>query len=140
MSEKQIFRKEAIQHVSNPDELDDYLHVTNTKVWVILAVVIVLLVGLFAWSTVGTLETTLDVTATVKNGVITVFPVGRSTAQMEAGMVLRVDGQETKIEKTGRSESGQVIGAAHIQLEDGSYTGTIVVESTRPIDFLLESR
>jgi hypothetical protein len=59
---------------------------------------------------------------------------------MEAGMVLRVDGQETKIEKTGRSESGQVIGAAHIQLEDGSYTGTIVVESTRPIDFLLESR
>jgi hypothetical protein len=52
MSEKQIFRKEAIQHVSNPDELDDYLHVTNTRVWVILAVVIVLLVGLFAWSTV----------------------------------------------------------------------------------------
>ena len=140
MSEKQIFRKEAIQHVSNPDELDDYLHVTNTKVWVILAVVIVLLAGLFAWSTVGTLETTLDVTATVKDGEIIVFPVGRSTAQMAEGMILRVDGQEVKIEKTGRSESGQVIGAAHIQLEDGSYTGTIVVESTRPIDFLLESR
>ena len=140
MSEKQIFRKEAIQHVSNPDELDDYLHVTNTRVWVILAVVIVLLVGLFAWSTVGTLETTLEVNAQVKNGEVIVYPVGRSTAQMAEGMILRVDGQETQIEKVGRSESGMLIGAAHISLEDGSYTGTIVVESTKPIDFLLESR
>jgi len=140
MSEKQIFRKEAIKSISTPDELDDYLHVTNTSVWMVLGVVIVLLLGLFAWATVGELETTVEVSAQVEQGKAFVYAVGRSTAEMKEGMLLRVDGQETQIEQVGRSESGWPIGTAHISLEDGSYSGVIVIESTKPIDFLLESR
>ena len=140
MSEKQVFRKEAIESVSNPDQLDDYLHVTNPSVWVILSVVIVLLIGVFAWATVGELETTVEVNAQVQDGEIIVYTVGRTTVNLEEGMLLRVGGQEARIERIGRSESGWPVGAAHISLKDGTYNGVVVAETIRPIDFLLESR
>lgn len=47
------------QRISSPDQLTDYLRVTNPGVWVLLASIILFLAGIFAWFYIGTLETDL---------------------------------------------------------------------------------
>ena len=48
-----VFRKKTLDRISSPEQLTDYLRVTNPGIWVILAAVILLLAGVFAWSMVG---------------------------------------------------------------------------------------
>ena len=45
-----IFRKESMERVSSPDQLDDYIRVQKPSVWIILALVIALLVAAFVWA------------------------------------------------------------------------------------------
>ncbi len=54
--ESGIFRQKSIQRVSSPEELNDYIRVTTPSVWVVLAALVVLLVGMLTWSIFGTLE------------------------------------------------------------------------------------
>ena len=68
-----VFRQKTLERISSPEQLTDYLRVTNPGIWAVLAAVILLLAGLFAWSTVGTLETTAD--ATGRRQVISIAPL-----------------------------------------------------------------
>ena len=52
----QVFRKETLERIASPEQLTDYLRVTNPGIWAVLLSVIVLLGGLLAWASVGTLE------------------------------------------------------------------------------------
>ena len=45
-NKSQIFRKSALDSISSPEQLTDYLKVTDPGVWIILAAVILLLVPL----------------------------------------------------------------------------------------------
>ena len=55
-----------MNRISSPEDLTGYLRVTSPGMWIVLAAVIALLVGMFAWSSVGLLDTTVDATAIVK--------------------------------------------------------------------------
>jgi hypothetical protein len=57
-ADNSIFTKKATDKLRSPDDLDEYVRVTNPSVWVVLAACIVLLVGLFAWAVFGTAEYT----------------------------------------------------------------------------------
>ena len=126
------------QRISSPDQLSDYLRVTNPGIWVFLACVILLLTGIFAWASIGTLETVITVKVSVEAQTATVIPDGSGT--LAKGMELRVSGQEVLIGGTGADAYGRVFGVASIALPDGVYDGTVVTERTNPISFLLESR
>ncbi len=43
--DKQLFRKSSIERVSSPEQLNDYIKVSNPGVWMILAAIIALLIG-----------------------------------------------------------------------------------------------
>ena len=62
-----VFRKKTLERISSPDQLTDYLCVTNPGIWVILVAVILLLAGVFAWSMVGRLETKAEVKIVVSD-------------------------------------------------------------------------
>lgn len=49
-----IFREKSIKRVSSPEQLDDYLRVTTPSVWLVLLALVILLVGILAWSVFGT--------------------------------------------------------------------------------------
>ena len=42
--------------VSSPEQLNDYIRVTTPSVWLVLIAVILLLLGMLAWSVFGTVE------------------------------------------------------------------------------------
>ena len=132
-----IFRNEAVKKVSSPDHLSDYLRVTNPGVWVVLAVIILLLIGLFVWSCIGTLETTADVKVIVEDHKAEIFLLDGSS--VEAGMPLRVAGQEVKIASVETDKYGRTLCYAELLLPDGTYDGVVVIQQIRPISFLFES-
>ena len=51
-----IFRQKSMDRVSSPEQRNDYIRVTTPSVWLVLAAVILLLVGMLAWSVFGTVE------------------------------------------------------------------------------------
>ncbi len=53
---KDIFREKSIERISSPEELNDYIRVTTPSVWLVLVALVVLLLGMLAWSVFGTVE------------------------------------------------------------------------------------
>lgn len=136
-NKQSLFRKEAIEHISSPEQLTDYLRVTNPGTWAILLIVIAILVSIIAWSTIGTLETTSEVKVVVKDHAATVMPT--SGAALTSGMEMHVSGRDVKLASADKDEYGRSVGVAEIDLPDGIYDGSVVTEETHPIDFLLKA-
>ena len=136
--EKNAVREDAPKRISSPDQLTDYLRVTNPGVWVLLACVVLLLAGILVLSAVGTLETEVPVKVVVAEQQASVIPEG--TAALAEGMALRVSSGEYTLSGTAADEYGRSYGLARVELPDGVYDGTVVTEQVHPISFLLESR
>ena len=51
-----IFRKKSLDRISDPEQLEDYIHVTSPSVWLVLLALVLLLVGILAWSVLGTVD------------------------------------------------------------------------------------
>lgn len=135
---KTASRQKIINRISSPEQLTDYLKVTNPGIWVIIAAVTLLLAGIFAWSMVGTLETKTEVRVVVTDHTAQIIPLGSET--LTEGMPLRVSGQEYSIAFAKTDEYGRMTGTAEVSLPDGIYEGTVITDIVHPISFLLESR
>lgn len=133
-----VFRKKTLDRISSPEQLTDYLRVTNPGTWVVLVAVILLLTGIFAWAAVGTLETKADVKVIVENHTVQVVPIGAET--LAEGMALHVAGQDYLLITSETDEYGRSVGSVAVDLPDGTYDGTVVTETIHPIEFLLTSR
>ena len=134
-----IFRSETLKRISSPEQLTDYLRVTNPGIWIILAAVLTLLVGFFVWMSVGTIETTVEVGVSTQNHVAEVA-VKNGDATIEKDMTLRIGDMQTAILSTKTDGYGRTVGMADVDLSDGMYDGTLVTESVHPIQFLLTSK
>ena len=133
-----IFQEEALRRISSPEKLTDYLRVTNPGIWIVLAAIILLMAGVFVWASVGTLDTEADAKVFVEDHTARVIVDG--SEELKSGMPLMVSGKEFSIAYVEADEYGRSVGIAEISLPDGTYTGEVIVDSMRPIDFLLESR
>ena len=141
MAEQQqttLFRKKAMERISSPEQLTEYLRVTNPGIWVILVAVILLLAGVFAWSTVGTLETKAEVKVIVADHTAQVVPF--ESEVLTEGMTLRVDGKDYLLNSADTDEYGRTFGTASVNLPEGTYDGTVVTEAKHPIKYLLMKR
>lgn len=155
----QIFRKKNLEKVSSPEQLNDYIRVSNPGVWIVLAAVIVLLIGVCVWGIFGRLETTIGSAAVVKEGEMTLYIKEEYLGKVTEGMLIRVKEKEyivTSVEtmpKTipeGFDEymlhlSGMHVGewvfgvtALQTDLADGVYKAEIVIESIAPIALIFD--
>ena len=64
-----IFREKSLKRVSSPEALNDYIRVTTPSVWIVLAALVILLLGVFGWSVFGTVD------VHTQNGVETIHPI-----------------------------------------------------------------
>lgn len=151
-----LFRKKSMERVSSPEQLDDYIKVSNPGVWMILACVIILLAGMCVWGILGRMDTTVLATAISKNGETVCYVKEDSVAGMESGMTVRIGEDEYKIVKVATSpiqiDEDFEAYALHVgslqlgewvyeivldaELEDGIYEAEIVTESIAPMSFL----
>lgn len=136
--EKDLFRKKSIERISSPEELNNYLRVTNPSVWTVLIAIIIVLAGMVVWSTVGTLETRAEGVVTVKNGEAEVVVIGNKVSLVDENDTIIVGDVTGTIDEVQIDEYGRAVGKAIMNLDDGKYKAVVVVESIQPISFLFK--
>ncbi|MBE6924636.1 MAG: hypothetical protein E7466_05315 [Ruminococcaceae bacterium] len=154
---EQLFRKKSIERVSSPEQLDEYIRVSNPGVWMVLAAIVVLLMGICVWGVLGHLDTTLSVAAVAENGETTLYVKEADAASLTEGMTVRIDNQEYAITAIGATpvavdetisdyalhvgnlQQGEWVYAVSIsgKLPDGVHNAKIVIESVSPMSFIL---
>ena len=138
-SERQpLFRKETLERISSPEQLKDYLRVTNPGIWIVLAAIIALLAGVFVWSATGEMETVAQAKVIIESHEGKIVPV--DPVAVKVGMIVRVNNQKSSIAAIRQDEFGRDLGIAEFALPDGTYNATIVTDSVHAIDFLLKNR
>ena len=133
----EVFKnKKALERITAPEQLTDYLRVTNPGIWVLLAAIICLLVGLCVWSMAGTLETVSDGKAKVENGQAVIMASGNVNGEISSGMTVRIGSDEYSIATVETDDYGRAVAYAPTDKTDGKYDVKVVTESIHPIKFL----
>ena len=135
--EKSIFRKKTMERISSPEQLTDYLHVTNPTVWAVMAAIILLLVGLLVWGSLATVDSYAAGTAQVTDGqMILVFDDAQLAANVETGMTVTVGDTSSVITSIGTLGDGSLFASARTELADGSYPARVVFRQTQILRLL----
>lgn len=152
-----IFRKKSIAQVSSPEQLNDYIRVTNPGIWMILLAAIVLLAGVCVWGVFGHMDTNLKVAAVCKDGKLTCYVKEADIQSVEKGMSVTVNDKKYTVDgiqqepisvsremdsyllHLGELQAGEWVTpiTVNTDLEDGTYQATITVESVSPMSFIV---
>ncbi len=153
-----IFRKKSIEKVTSPEQINDYIRVSNPSVWMILAAVIVLLAGVCVWGVFGRLDTAVQTGGSCTNGQLVVYISEKDYGKISEKTILSVDGAEYNVSEisdtpiqlgddtdpyliylTGLSKGDWVyiLKADVSGVRDGAYAVSVITERVRPLDFVL---
>lgn len=135
----EIFRKKSLDKVKSPENLDDYIHVSNPGVWLLLISIIVLLAGACVWGIFGHIDSTIPSTVHVEDGTVICYIADQDISSVHEGMTVRFDEFEAVITEIGKKdEPGYVcILESDQMILDGFYEGKIIIKSVKPLSFVL---
>ncbi len=139
MSEE-IFRKKNLDKVKSPESLNDYIHVTNPGVWIVLVSAIILLVGACVWGVFGKVESKIDTAVTVENGKAICFVSDEDYSSVSVGMTVEFNDCKGKISSLSTQKiNGEFSCEVTVDkdIESGTFPGKIVVNAVSPISFVL---
>ena len=135
--EQPLFRQESMDRIQSPERLNEYLRVANPSVWVVLAAVIVLLVGMLIWGSLTCIDSFTAGTARVENGVMTIrFDEEAIADNVEPGMTAAVGESRAVITSVGRGEDGRLFALAETALADGEYAVRVSYKQTQVLRLL----
>lgn len=152
-----LFRKKSIDRVSSPEQLDSYIRVSNPGVWLLLAAITVLLIGVCVWGVLGRLDTTLPAVAVVADGRCTVYVKEGVHEDIAPGMTVKLGDREYSVASiplepilvddqfnryachVGGLQEGDWVYAVAVSGDaaDGVYSAQIVTERVSPISFVI---
>ena len=138
-----LFRKQNVERISSPEQLQDYMRVTNPGIWMVLAAVIALLAGLLVASALVKVETTVEAKGEIAQAggevVMTLTPQAGQAVRED--MPVRLAGQDGRVAYVYESDGETIVKAeldkAAEALPAGTYDVEIVTETLSPISFLL---
>ena len=136
--EKELFRKKSVERISSPEELNNYLRVTNPSVWVGLLAIVLLLAGLLVWASVNTLETKTEAVAEAKNGELVVIVTGADASKIKPGMEIVINNSTSSVDDLYIDEYGRAVCKSILNIPDGKYKAELVLERIKPISFLFK--
>ena len=134
-----VFRKKSLDKMKSPENLDDYIQVSNPGVWLLLACVIVLLIGACIWGAFGQIDSTVPTTVCVENAQVTCRVAEEDLSSVRVGLIVRFAGTEALITGVEKQAEGGCLCTLFTGtgLVDGYYDGRVVIESYKPSSFIL---
>ena len=154
-----IFRKARLDRISSPEQLHDYIKVSNPSIWIVLAAVLALLAALFAWGIWGSIPTTLTLTGDAKGGEVVCYLSGEDAAKITQGMAVSIGSTAGVVERVDSAPLSYAEAAAGYEndytvhalslsdwntrivvradVPDGLQQLTIVSDAVAPISFLI---
>lgn len=136
---EEIFRKKSLDKVKSPENLDDYIRVSNPGVWLLLVSVFVLLAGACIWGVFGHIDSTVPSTVYVENGAAICYVAEENISAVRTGMTVKYANCEAVVDGIGeKNDKGY---AYHLASEnavaDGFYEGKVILKSYTPISLIL---
>lgn len=134
-----IFREKSIAKVKSPDNLNEYIQVSNPGVWTLLAAIIFLLIGFCIWGVFGHVQTVVNTDAVCQSEVVTCYLTDKDAKVVRPGMAVEINGQRCSVSEVNARAEGQSTCTIKTSkpLPDGIYEVRILVEDLRPVSFLL---
>ena len=135
---KLLFRRQSLDGISSPEQLDDYLKVTTPGLWVSLTALLFLLVGILVWSFLGTLNTTVTFRGKAENGIVTIDTAEQISSLDVGDKVKILDEEGVILTLTDYEENNRHFHRILVRttLPDGEYPVEIVTEHISPYTFL----
>lgn len=154
----ELFRKKSIERVTSPEQLNDYIRVSNPGVWMILAAVMILLAGVCVWGVFGRLDTKKQASGVCENGKLTCYIKSDDISDVKEDTIISVDGKEYTVKSVsaspvrldgekdsyliylgGFSETDWVFSVTvdAPDLADGEYSVDVITKRVSPISFVL---
>ena len=137
MAENDIFRKQALDTVSNPEQLDQHVRITKPSVWIIVIGILAIIIGFGIWAITGTITNSVPIRGvlfpadsvkmgvTLSGGTVTDVLVSESS-EVEKGDILAVVPDETILEQIATIKS-KYANATGSQKEEGK----LILESLK---------
>jgi hypothetical protein len=153
-----IFREKSMDRVSSPEQLNDYIKVSNPAVWMIISSIIILLIGICVWGIFGKLNTVIKTGGVCENGVAHCFVKEADVAKIKSNAVVTIKDKEypvsamskAPIQATGDIDS-YILHLGNINEGDwvyevlfnapvanDVYEMNITVDSVSPMSFILQ--
>ena len=137
MGQSPVYRKASLERIQSPEQLNDYLRVTNPSVWIILAAVVLILAGMLVWGSSAYIDSFVTGAAEVKGGVMTVTFEDEALAKnVKPGMNVAVGNTSSPIVSVGRASDGKLFAQTETALADGSYQATVGYRQTQILQLL----
>ena len=147
-----IFRKESLEKINSPGQLNRYIRVADSGTWLILAAIVVLLLGTIIWGIFGAVETTMDVQVAQAGDIYVCCMADADAGDVQPGMLVRAGDQEGEIIALLSAEEVQLLGldaallsggtayarAEFASLDAGVHEGEVVLERIAPISFVIQ--
>ena len=131
MEQGQLYRKRSLDRIQSPEQLNDYLRVTEPSVWVLLLAVILLLAGLLIWGSVTYIDSVATGSAEVVEGSMTLrFDRPADAESVEPGMFVQIGETSAQILSLGQDEQGR-FALARVDLPDGRYEASVRYRQTQ---------
>jgi len=135
--DNQIFRKESLDHISSPEQLNDYLRVTNPAVWLVLTAVILLLAGMLLWASVASIDSFASGTGQVQDGTMRImFEDAQIAKSVQTGMTVTAGDVSAQVSSIGYTDDGEMFALAPTSLADGTYSVQVVYRKTQVLSLL----
>ena len=129
-----LYRKKSLDKIKSPEILNDYIRVTGTGTWLLLAALAIFLVGFLIWGIFGQIEVDVNVPAVVRSNTLICDISEVQNYEIEPGMIVSVGSRDSKIDRVdGTADTA----TAALDLPDGNYTAGIITEYVSPIRFVL---
>ena len=142
--------------MSSPEQLNDYIRVTNPGVWMALAAIVILLIGVCVWGIFGKLETKLTVAAESHGGQTVLYVKESDISSVKKNMSVFIDDGSYAVtlvsaspvavteeiseyaRHTGSLALGEWVYIVQTDgtLADGAYLAQIVTDSVSPLYFV----
>lgn len=158
MTMSELFREKSMNKVSSPEQLNDYIRVSNPSVWMVLAAIVVLLVGVCIWGVFGHLDTRLDTTGVCLNGTVTCYIPEADVSDIGTDALIAIGGEEHPVAavaafpvRFGDAELSHLLPSSELEpeavvyavtasapeLADGCYAVSVITRREAPMTFVL---
>lgn len=147
-----------VKKVDSPEQLNQYIRLSNPGVWILLIAIVILLIGVCAWGYFGKIDTKINTVAISSDYKSYVYIKEIDLEKVKNGMKVEIANNENKyeiveIETTpekvteelseyarhlGNFQIGEWVYKCRLNkgLKEGTYSANIVIESIAPMVFI----
>ena len=150
--------EKKLRKVDSPEQLNQYIRLSNPGVWILLIAIVVLLIGVCAWGFFGKIDTKITTVAISSDYNSYVYIKEADLEKVKNGMNVEIVNNENKCEiveietapekvtdelseyarHLGNFQIGEWVYKCRLnkKLKEGTYGANIVVESIAPMVFI----